>query len=202
MRTRRTHRHAPLDQPKYISNFSAAPFAGVWLIIGLLAMGAYGIKPHAITVDLPQPYPPGYVEPLSPPINLLSIDAASQITWNGEPIEAAELPPILQQVKEANPQPALHFAPTADASYGGTMRLLRTVSVAGLVDACFVFPDVWRYRRFESAEPDLSPQPHSRHTCNVSYDYLPLSSTNSESRSSTRMAAPASVSASSSNSSS
>ncbi len=166
MPTRR--RFSRQQEPEFalITSMSLVPLAAIFLIVAVLAMSTYGIKPHAIEVDLPPPGPPASIEPLSPPINLLSIDREGQTSWNSLPVTRDELQAILRQTLSDNPQPALHFAPTGDASYADAMALLDQVRQAGLIDACFVLSDVWRYRQYEDADPDEGLQPSQRHGCN------------------------------------
>ena len=139
--------------------------------MAVLAMGAYGIKPHAVTVDLPPPGVPSGIEPLSPPANLLSITRTGKITWNSQPVSTSELQANLRNTQSENPQPALHFAPAADAAYGDVTQVLNTVRQAGLIDACFIFSDTWRYRRYEEPEPESDPQPAQQRGCSTHYGY-------------------------------
>jgi|GEM_PF-2773380 len=154
-----------------VTCMSLIPFAAVWLIIAVLLMSAYGVQPHAITVDLPPPGEPFAQGPLSRTANLLSIDRNGRVTWNSEWVSVAALKPILQRTLEENPQPALHFAPLAEASYGDVVRLLNVVAEAGLIDACFVFSDTWRYRRYEVRQPDSATPPAQHSGCNLPYVY-------------------------------
>lgn len=165
----RTRRYPPRQLPEdmaLITSMSLVPLAGVLLIVAVLAMSAYGLKTHAIEVDLPPPGEPFGTELLSPPTNLLTIDRRGTITWNSQSIGEKELRRVLRQGLAANPQPALHFAPAADASYGEVTALLEIVREEGLIDACFIFSDTWRYRRYEIAEPDRDLQPAMHKACN------------------------------------
>lgn len=152
-----------------ITSMSLVPLAGVLLIVAVLAMSAYGLKTHAIEVDLPPPGGPFGTEPLSPPMDLLSIAKDGQFTWNSTPVSEAELRANLMQTLKEVPQPALHFAPAPDSSYGEVTALLDIVRQEGLIDACFIFSDTWRYRRYEDEEPDNVPQPAMRRACSWPY---------------------------------
>ena len=89
MRNKWRHGGAQDEQFALITSMSLVPLAGVLLIVAVLAMSTYGLKTHAIEVDLPPPGEPIGVEPLSPPINLLSISGDGQYTWNSAPVSEA-----------------------------------------------------------------------------------------------------------------
>ncbi|WP_162925117.1 ExbD/TolR family protein [Aurantiacibacter odishensis] len=154
-----------------ITSMSLVPLAGVLLIVAVLAMSTYGLKTHAIEVDLPTPGEPIGIAPLSPPVNLLSIARDGQYTWNNTPVTEAELRANLAQTLKEVPQPALHFAPAPDASYGDATALMDIVRQEGLIDACFIFSDTWRHRRYEDEEPDNDPQPAMHRACSWPYGY-------------------------------
>lgn len=171
MRTRRRFSREEEPELALITSMSLVPLAAIFLIVAVLAMSAYGIKPHAVTVDLPPPGAPSSIEPLSPPANLLSITRSGEITWNSQTVSTSELQANLRKAQSENPQPALNFAPAADAAYGDVTRLMDTVRQAGLIDACFIFSDTWRYRRYEETEPDSDPQPAQQRGCTRYYGY-------------------------------
>lgn len=93
------------------------------------------------------------------------------MTWNSEQVGITALKAILQRTLAENPQPTLHFAPAADASYGDMVQLLNMVAEARLIDACLIFSDTWRYRRFEIREPDSGIPPAQHMGCSWPYEY-------------------------------
>ena len=118
---------------------------------GLAAFNARSI--HALYVDLPLPHPSGHIGALSPQNNLLAIDAKGGLRWNAQPVSRSDLRIILDHVKTLDPQPPLQFAPDADASFADALAVMEVVHEAGLIDSCFRFAGITRYRRYE-APPD------------------------------------------------
>ena len=113
------------------------------------------VVPHALTVDLPSPPIPGQIEVLSPPMNRLVVLGNDLILWNGETVSDRQLSEILQTVVYHGQQPALHFSPESDASYGRVLEVMGLVHEAGLIDRCFRFDGIARYRHYEKPhDPD------------------------------------------------
>ena len=108
---------------------------------------------------------------LTPNANLLSVDVAGTVTWNGVPVSQEELLDILEASLTYSPQPALAFEPQANAAYGDVANLLALVSKAGLIDRCFRFTDTARFADFANPIPHDEPVPAQKMDCVPIYGY-------------------------------
>ena len=133
------------DHGQPIRRLSAAPVAGVVLIVAAMTAATYPMQTHAVTVDLPllQDDTPG---PLTPIGNRLSIDGAGQITWNAEPVDDEQLRAILEMSRTLDERPALWFEPDADAAYGRVAQVLAIIESMDLADNCFHFANAADFR--------------------------------------------------------
>lgn len=153
------------DHGQPIATLSLAPLAGVILIVVLILVSLRPPVTHALLVDLPIPLYPGEIEVLTPPSNRLAIDAAGELAWNGRSIPRAQLQPILEQTLAMNVQPSLRFEPAADAPYGTVLEVMEVIRKSGLIDNCFRFADIARYRYYERPPSPDQPVPASRTGC-------------------------------------
>ena len=138
---------------------SLVPLAGVFAIAGALVASTYGLKPHAIVVDLPAPYPQGYADNLTPNVDRLTVSRTGAIAWNGQPVSERELSAILASPRRIESGASLLFTPDAEARYGRALEVLAIVRRHGAIDRCFRLSGIQQYRRFESPETfdDLAP---------------------------------------------
>ena len=143
----------PYDHGQPIASLSLAPLAGIILVIVLVLAALRPPVTHAVLVDLPYPNPEMDIRVLSPPSNRLSIDAAGSIAWNSQIVSPAELDRVLKHTLSENPQPTLQFEPAANAPFAKVLSVMEQVRTAGLIDHCFRFAGIARYRRYEQA-PD------------------------------------------------
>ena len=141
------------SQSRPIATLALAPFAGVLLTVTLVFAALRPPVTHALTVDLPLPNPT-YLGPLTPNANRLHVKADGQLLWNSYPVDDAQFELILAQIRELSPQPVLMFDPAADAPYEVALDALSKIHRADLVDNCFRFDHVSRYRRYEVETPD------------------------------------------------
>ena len=145
----------PFDHGQPIATIGLAPLAGILLTVMLVFAALRPPVQHAVLVDLPAPPYPGEIEVLSPPTNKLIITRDGQVLWNAAPVSDAQLADILLSVADDNPQPSLQFEPAGDAPYGRAVAVMEQIRRAGLLDRCFRFSGVARYRYYEKApDPD------------------------------------------------
>lgn len=136
------------DHGEPIRWLGLVPLAGIFAIAAALVLLTYGITPHVLTVALPLPGP-HEAGPLSPPVNRLIIRENGALLWNGEPVSDRDLALILDQHAEIEPRPALLFTPDAKASYARVLEVLGMVRSKDLVDRCFRFSEISRYRHYD-----------------------------------------------------
>lgn len=160
---------ARLDQRQWIWRPNLAPVAAIWLIIATLLMGVYINPPHAIIVDLPAPYPDDDLGPLTPVSDRLVIDPDGAIFWNAHPITDRQLTDILSASDQRPYGSALLFTPDADAPYARVIHVLGMVRQAGLIDHCFHFAQIARYRQYDRPGTFDELTPYHREDCRTYY---------------------------------
>ena len=135
------------------------PLAGIFAIAGALIASTYGLAPHAVTVDLPAPYPEGYADNLTPNVDRLVITRSGRILWNGTQVSERELGDILESPRRIARGASLLFTPDADVTYGRTLEVLDLIRRHGAIDRCFRFSGIQQYRRYEDRQTfdDLAP---------------------------------------------
>lgn len=104
---------------------------------------------HALIVDLPAPPPPGLIAPLSPNYDRLAILPSGQPLWNGTPVSEEYLQAMLQERRGMPHEEALMFTPHADARYEDVVAVLATLRKSGVLDRCFRFAEIARYRHYD-----------------------------------------------------
>ncbi|MDP4573659.1 hypothetical protein Q9K02_00720 [Qipengyuania sp. G39] len=120
------------------------------LIAALLAMSPRAT--HFLKVDLPAPYPPGYLEVLTPSYDRIVIAANGNARWNSVPVNDAQLRFILDQSAMRPLQHSLLLTPDAQTPYPRVLEILRLVAAAGLNDRCFRFSGNARFARYDRPE--------------------------------------------------
>lgn len=148
-----------------IATLGLAPFAGVLLIMMLVFAALRPPVTHAIVVDLPAPLPEWETGVLTPPVNLVAISNDGQIRWNGTPVSERQFRDILSSAADDSPQPALLFAPDANAAYGRVLGVMEIIRRAGLIDRCFRFSGIARYRKFERPYDPEELLPYEQQEC-------------------------------------
>ncbi|HEY8593073.1 MAG TPA: biopolymer transporter ExbD [Sphingomicrobium sp.] len=97
-------------------DINVTPLIDVMLVLLIMFIITLPIQTHAVKLDLPQATnePPPPVDPVK---NTVGVTAQDQITWNGNPINAAQLREYLDVTQQMNPVPELHLQPDATARY-------------------------------------------------------------------------------------
>lgn len=139
------------------------------LIAGLTIMNKQ--QAHALLVDLPPAPPPGYIGVLTPGSDRLTIAADDTLRWNGTVISNGQLEHILTHGGGRDPQTALLFAPDGDARYLTVARTLLVIHKAGLIDRCFRFSGIARYRRYDLPETFATPTSAEFEECAFAPDH-------------------------------
>ena len=152
MRNRRGSPKAVFDHGEPIIFLSAVPIAGVVLIAATLLAMTYKPPTHAVTFDLPQPYPWREEAPALP-VDTLGVTASGQRTWNGQPVSEVEVLEKLRANRRLPVEPILRFEPDPDASYGDAARLLALVEYAGVSWYRLCFANAYAFREYEVEQP-------------------------------------------------
>ena len=133
------------------------------LIAALLAMSPRAT--HMLKVDLPAPYPPGYIDVLTPSYDRIVIDANGNARWNSVPVSDVQLRAILDQSAIRPLQHSLLLTPDAHTAYPRVLEILRLVAAAGLNDRCFRFSSNARFARYDRPKTFDNPVPPETVEC-------------------------------------
>lgn len=114
---------------------NTTPLIDVLLVLLVMLIITIPIQTHAVKLDLPTcvgcPVPKGDV-------NVVTIDTAGRISWNGTPVSKRDLGALLHQTQQMRPTPELHLRPDARASYGTVDEVLGIVKRAHIEKFGFI----------------------------------------------------------------
>ncbi|MBB6124423.1 biopolymer transport protein ExbD [Sphingobium subterraneum] len=134
------------DDGEPMMEMNTTPLIDVMLVLLIMFIITIPIQTHAVKIDLPQnaPTPPDVVDPVR---NKLAIDAASQITWNGSPIDKLTLRQYLDASLRLPVEPELQFAPDKQTRYVTVDEVLAVIKQSGVTKLGFVGNE--QYRSFQ-----------------------------------------------------
>ena len=153
------------DHGEPIRWLGLVPLAGVLGIVAALVLTTYGIRPHALTVQLPVPHPDAEMGPLTPNVNRLIIREDGSVLWNALPVSDRQLGEILKQLDRESPTPGLLFTPEADAPYARVLEVLGMIRAHGALDRCFRFAGIARFAHYDRPETFDDPVLATREDC-------------------------------------
>lgn len=130
-------------RPQPMSAMNVTPFIDVLLVLLIMLILAVPMATNITEVDLPTDGLPKHPVLAS---NVLTIDAADRLAWNGHVITASELRAELAAASDLPVQPVLRFEPAAEASYDKAARTLALIREEG-ADS-FIFSGNEKYRDF------------------------------------------------------
>ena len=118
-------------------DLNTTPLIDVMLVLLIMFIITIPIQTHAVKIDLPTPSdtPENMVKPDK---NRIFIDPASQIFWNGTPINQAVMVQFLEQTTQLTPEPQLEFEPHADAPYSTVDQVMAEIKKSGVGNLGFV----------------------------------------------------------------
>ena len=125
------------DDGQPMMDMNMTPLIDVLLVLLIMFIITIPIQTHAVKVDLPvntQNTPP----PVDAQKNKIVIDANGTVTWNSVPVDDATLATFLEQTKNIQPEPELHFQPLPDARYEVVDRVLAVVKRSGVQKLGFI----------------------------------------------------------------
>jgi biopolymer transport protein ExbD len=127
-----------------MADLNTTPLIDVMLVLLIMFIITIPVQTHAVKVDLPvnSPNPPPKV--IDPVKNKLFIDPAGQVTWNGAPVDEVTLTQYLEQTKQINPEPELHFQPDPSARYARVDEILAVVKRSGITKLGFIGNEQYR----------------------------------------------------------
>ena len=104
---------------------NTTPLIDVMLVLLVMLIMTIPPQTHAVKLDLPAGTPPRF-QP-RPDANLLTIDAAGTLRWNGAVIDRSGVRQELAATRQMTPSPELHLQPEADARHGDVDQLLAII---------------------------------------------------------------------------
>jgi len=116
------------------------PLVDVMLVLLIIFIVTAPIVARPITVDLPQATDRVVQRPDPPPPIELRLDAASQLSWNGQPMAIGDLQQRLraQAGEHAGNLPELRISSDPSAEYEGMARILAAAEATGMQRVAFV----------------------------------------------------------------
>ena len=127
-----------------MSDLNTTPLIDVMLVLLIMFIITIPVQTHAVKADLPvnNPNPPAKV--VDPIKNKLFIAADGQVTWNGSPVDEVTLTQYLEQTKQIDPEPELHFQPDPAARYARVDEILAVVKRSGIGKLGFIGNEQYR----------------------------------------------------------
>ncbi len=122
------------DQP--MMEMNTTPLIDVMLVLLIMFIITLPVQTHAVKIDLPIPTDnPNDVDPEK---NKVIIDDSGVITWNGTPVDYAQLASNLEATKALPVEPELQVQPTPYARYYVVDRVMATIKRSGVGKLGFV----------------------------------------------------------------
>jgi biopolymer transport protein ExbD len=104
------------DDNEPMMDMNTTPLIDVMLVLLVMFIITIPIQTHAVKIDLPVPSDNAATN-VDPVKNKVMIDSAGTITWNGTPIDLAQLGVFLEQTKALPVEPELQIQPDPNARY-------------------------------------------------------------------------------------
>ena len=97
------------DENEPMMDMNTTPLIDVMLVLLIMFIITIPVQTHAVKIDLP--VPTDSQSNVDPEKNKVMIDPAGTITWNGTPVDLAQLAQYLEQTKALPVEPELHPEP-------------------------------------------------------------------------------------------
>lgn len=124
------------DDNAPLAEINMIPLIDVMLVLLVIFIVTAPLLTHAVKVDLPRA---SSAVNLTKPENVqLAIDAAGQVYWNGEPVDADVLSQRFAGAAAHQPQPELHIRAERTTAYEKVAQLMSEAARRGLTRIGFV----------------------------------------------------------------
>lgn len=124
------------DGNEALAEINMIPLIDVMLVLLVIFIVTAPLLTHAVKVELPKA---SSTPNLTKPENVqVTIDAASQVYWNGEPLDATTLATRMQAAAAQQPQPELHLRAAALTPYEKVAQVMSVAAHHGLTRIGFV----------------------------------------------------------------
>jgi len=135
------------DDGEPMIDLNMTPLIDVLLVLIIMFIITIPIQTHAVKVDLPVNNPNQPKPPVDPQKNVINIDPAGNVAWNGVPVNEDTLKNYLDQSAQMNPEPELHFQPDAHARYEVVDKTLAVIKHSAITKLGFIGSEQY-YNKF------------------------------------------------------
>ncbi|PKP96903.1 MAG: biopolymer transporter ExbD [Alphaproteobacteria bacterium HGW-Alphaproteobacteria-13] len=124
------------DDDEPMMDMNTTPLIDVMLVLLIMFIITIPVQTHAVKIDLP--IPTDNQSNVDPEKNKVMIDPMGVITWNGNPVDLAQLAQFLEQTKALPVEPELQVQPDPYARYIVVDRVMAVVKRSGVGKLGFV----------------------------------------------------------------
>ena len=117
-------------------DINTTPLIDVMLVLLIMFIITIPVQTHAVKIDLP--VPTNNESNVDPVKNKVMIDPAGTITWNGTPVDLAQLARYLEETKALPVEPELQVQPDPFARYFVVDNVMAVVKRSGVGKLGFV----------------------------------------------------------------
>jgi biopolymer transport protein ExbD len=124
------------DDNEPMMDMNTTPLIDVMLVLLIMFIITIPVQTHAVKIDLP--VPTDSQSNVDPEKNKVMIDPAGTITWNGTPVDLAQLAQYLEQTKALPVEPELQVQPDPFARYIVVDNVMAVIKRSGVGKLGFV----------------------------------------------------------------
>ena len=124
------------DDGQPMMEMNTTPLIDVMLVLLIMFIITIPVQTHAVKIDLP--IPTDSKSNVDPEKNKVMIDPAGTITWNGSPVDLAQLAQYLEQTKALPVEPELQVQPDPYARYIVVDNVMAVIKRSGVGKLGFV----------------------------------------------------------------
>ncbi|MBA3941497.1 MAG: biopolymer transporter ExbD [Sphingopyxis sp.] len=124
------------DDNEPMMDMNTTPLIDVMLVLLIMFIITIPVQTHAVKIDLP--VPTNNESNVDPVKNKVMIDPAGTITWNGTPVDLAQLARYLEETKALPVEPELQVQPDPFARYFVVDNVMAVVKRSGVGKLGFV----------------------------------------------------------------
>ncbi|MDZ3833266.1 MAG: biopolymer transporter ExbD [Sphingopyxis sp.] len=124
------------DDNEPMMDMNTTPLIDVMLVLLIMFIITIPVQTHAVKIDLP--VPSNNESNVDPEKNKVMIDRGGTITWNGTPVDLAQLAQYLEQTKALPVEPELQVQPDPFARYIVVDNVMAVVKRSGVGKLGFV----------------------------------------------------------------
>ena len=124
------------DDNEPMMDMNTTPLIDVMLVLLIMSIITIPVQTRAVKIDLP--VPTDSQSNVDPEKNKVMIDPAGTITWNGTPVDLAQLAQYLEQTKALPVEPELQVQPDPFARYIVVDNVMAVIKRSGVGKLGFV----------------------------------------------------------------